>query len=507
MTKPAPKLTEEPESVTQTALKAEYSAALRAGDHVAVDRIQRQIFAKPVRAPEAANDNIELPAEPSDGLPAHLCYPPGAVGDFARFIVSASRFPSPPLALCASLALTAVLAGRRYKGPTGLRTNVYLVGLAESGMGKDITLRAPRIIAGAGSDGAGIANKFLDADPASPEGLAMRLREDPSVLAAIDEFGKWLSERTSRTAAAHKAGIVSAMMRLTGAASGAWGGAEKAAGKQATIHAPCFSIHGVTTPSTFWAALGAGNISEGLLGRLIVIDAGTRLPTKVRRPADTEDVPVALTAHVKALAGKEGGRSFCAAYSTGENPPSMVAAVPYGDDAEDEFEGFDDRIRAEAPSTDPAFRPVLMRVAENAGRLALIVAVGCNPGEPVITVEIQRWANDVAEASYRTMVRGAADNIADNDRQASYLRVRSMIARRRREGLAQGKLVSNLRGSIDSRMLDDILGQLFESGDCIYGEARAGSGQATRRWWATEHRPEGFIQTLRPRPGDPQMRR
>lgn len=458
-------------------------------------------------AAEPANDNAPMAETASGGLPAELCYPPGFVGEMARFVVSASRFPSPPLALASALALTAALAGRRYKGPTGLRTNIYLVGLAESGMGKDLTLRAPRIVAGSGPSGAKIAETFLDADPASPEGLAARLRKHPSVLASIDEFGKWLAERTSRNAPTHKAGIVSAMMRLTGAASGAWAGAEKSAGKDATVLAPCFSIHGVTTPSTFWAALGAGNISEGLLGRLIVIDGGSSLPAKVRRPADIEAVPRALQDQVKELAGSSGGTSFCSVYATGSTPPSMVMAVPYADDAEEVFESFDDRIRAEAPRTDPAFRPVLMRVAENAGRLALIVAVGCNPGEPVITVEIQQWANAVAEESYRTMVRGASDNIADNDRQAHYLRVRNMINRKAKEGLAQGKLVSNLRGSIDSRVLDDILGQLFESSDCIFGEARTGSGQASRRWWSTEHRPEGFIQLPRPRPGDPQMRR
>lgn len=497
MTTPAPEIAEDALELPLANWRALRAAAHE--DKMAEEKAATQARRDARRT--AANDNVA----PADGLPEALCYPPGAVGDIARFIVSASRFPSPPLALTAALALTGTLIGRRYKGPTNLRSNVYLVGLAESGMGKDITLRAPRMIAGVGPSGEAVAAKFLDADPASPEGLAMRMRSDPSILASIDEFGKWLAERTGRTAPAHKAGIISAMMRLTGAASGSWGGAEKSAGKQATIHAPCFSVHGVSTPSTFWAALGAGNISEGLLGRLIVINAGTRIPTKVRRPADSEEVPEGLQAYVKALAGNTGG--FSGAFATGATPPPSVVSVPYGEGAEEEFEGFDDRIRAEAYSSDPTFRPVLMRVAENAGRLALIVAVGCDAAAPVITIEIQQWANDVAERSYRTMVRGAIDNIADSDRQASYLRVRGMIGRKESEGLSQGMLLSNLRGSIDGRTLDDILGQLFESGDCIFGEARAKSGQAIRRWWSTEHKPTGFTQTPRPKPGDPQMRR
>lgn len=487
----APALEAAPEPGVLDALKTEYTAALRAGDTTAVQHAQSNLF-KAMRGREPANDNIKVPDAPTDGLAKELCYPPGFVGDMARFIVSASRFPSPPLALTSALALTAALAGRRYKGPTALRTNIYVVGLAESGMGKDLTLRAPRIIAGAGPSGAKIAETFLDADPASPEGLAARLRKHPSVLASVDEFGKWLAERTSRNAPTHKAGIVSAMMRLTGASSGAWAGAEKSAGKDATVLAPCFSIHGVTTPSTFWQALGAGNISEGLLGRLVVIDGGTRLPAKVRRPSDIEDVPMELQAQVKALAGATGGSSFCPVFATGTTAPPMVVAVPYGEGAEEVFEAFDDAIRAEAPRTDPEMRPVLMRVAENAGRLALIVAVGCNPGEPVITVEIQEWANAVANHSYRTMLRGARDNIADSERQAQYLRIRAMIGRRGADGLSRRDVIKNLRGSIDTRTLDDILQQILESGEAVYGEARVASGQSARRWWIQEHSPAGL---------------
>lgn len=147
-----------------------------------------------------------------------------------------------------------------------------------------------------------------------------------------------------------------------------------------------------------------------------------------------------------------------------------------------------------------------MRVAENAGRLALIVAVGVNPGEPVITTEIQAWANKVADASYRTMLAGARDNIADGERQAQYLKVRNMIARRAGDGLAQGKLIAQLRGGIDSKTLGDILGQFIESDECVYGEARVLSGQVARRWWTTANRPEGLTRLPRPIPGGPSGR-
>lgn len=457
-------------------------------------------------APVAANDDdpsAELSTiedAPIEGLPVHHCYPPGAVGDFARFIVDAARFPSPPLALAGALALTAALVGRRYKGPTGLRSNIYLVGLADSGHGKDITLRAPVAIAGSTQAGERVVDKFFIDDLASVQGLATRLRKDPAGVLQIDEFGKWLGAITSRKAPPHKEAIASAVLQLTGAATGSWGGAEKAAGNLARVHHPCVSIHGVSTPGTFWAALSGGNISEGLLGRLVVIDAGNLPPKKVRRPsASTDDVPAALAAHVEALIGGSIGGNLFGLTINGEQRPQAIIAAQYAQGVEDLFEGFDDRMRAEAFRTDPQLRPLLTRVGENAARLALIVAVGCDPAEPIITAEIQRWANDVAEASYRTIAAGAADNVADNDRQMEYLRIRSFITRKGADGIAHKFVVKHARGRLEKRQLDDMLELMAQAGEVVFGETLADSGQKLRRWWGAEHRPE--VLKAMPMPG------
>ncbi|MFD2675992.1 bifunctional DNA primase/polymerase [Camelimonas lactis] len=461
-------------------------------------------FGKSLPAPVPANDDDEdaepvyIEDAPVAGLPVSLCYPPGAVGDFARFITDVARFPSPPLALAGALALTAALIGRRYKGPTGLRSNVYLVGLADSGHGKDITLRAPVAIAGSTPAGDRVIDKFFIDDLASVQGLATRLRKDPAGVLQIDEFGKWLGAITSRKAPPHKETLALAVLQLTGAASGTWGGAERAAGNMARVHNPCVSIHGVTTPSTFWAALSGGNISEGLLGRLIVIDAGNAPPAKVRRPAASlDEIPPALIEHVEALIGGNIGGNLFGLNASGERKPAAVLTAAYGPGVEDLFESFDDRIRAEHKKTDAELRPLLTRVGENAARLALIVSVGCSPGDPVITAEIQTWANAVAEASYRTIAAGAADNVADNDRQQDYLRIRNYITKKGAEGITTRMLIKQVKGRIERRQLDDILDLLQTAGEVVYGEAVASSGQKRVRWWAADHRPEVVKQVER----------
>ncbi|RTL95472.1 DNA primase [Ancylobacter aquaticus] len=452
--------------------------------------------------PPAANDDEEdadLPVPftgTSTGLPLDLCNPPGAVGEFARWIASCARFPSPHLSLASALAFTAGLIGRRYKGPTGLRSNLYVVALAESGFGKDITIRAAEALADSTPEGAKVSEQLFADKLRSLPGLAGRLRKSPSSIAVIDEFGKFLSLHAGKNVAPHREEIAAALMELTGAPSGSWGGAEKAGGNIARIIQPCLTIHGVSTPSTFWAALSSGNISEGLLGRLVLIDAGDGEPVKVRSPAGSLDaVPTELAATVSTLLGGEPGRlgygPFHALAARSQDRPWPIITVEYGQGVENLFESFDDRMRSMRTSLDPQYRPILNRVGENAARLALIVAVGCDPKEPVITREIQEWANAVAEFSFGTIIAGAHANIADNERAAEYLRVRSIIERAGARGLTKGRLLVRLRGAIDGRRLDDILGQLREAGEVIFGRVTSESGQTLVRYWAREHLPEG----------------
>jgi hypothetical protein len=226
-----------------------------------------------------------------------------------------------------------------------------------------------------------------------------------------------------------------------------------------------------------------------LLGRLIVLDAGTQYPETTKPAVDVEQPPQALVDIVRALVGREG--ELCGLYGTGTVPPNAVSTVPFGEGVEGVFEGFAQRIKKELRRTKAEHQPILSRIAENAIRLSLVVAVGIDPVTPFITAEIQEWANEVAEHSGRTLLKGAADNIAENDKHFEYLRIKRIIERSGAKGLSRSVINHRVNGSIELSRIASILTQLKASRDVFEAEQLSDKGQMKKRFWSRKDLPKG----------------
>ena len=80
----------------------------------------------------------ELPDTPDPGpLPGHLLSVPGFIDAVMTFTLETAPYPERALAFGAALTLQALLAGRKVRDGADNRTNLYLLGLANSGVGKD----------------------------------------------------------------------------------------------------------------------------------------------------------------------------------------------------------------------------------------------------------------------------------------------------------------------------------------------------------------------------------
>ena len=112
----------------------------------------------------------------------------GALRMFVDYATRSAVSPQPFLALGAGLCLVGAVAGRRYRTPTDLRSNLYAIGIADSGGGKDHARRcAKRALHAAGLD------RYLGGeDFASSAGLLTSLQLHPARLFQLDEFGQFL---------------------------------------------------------------------------------------------------------------------------------------------------------------------------------------------------------------------------------------------------------------------------------------------------------------------------
>ncbi len=163
--------------------------------------------------------------EPTATSPSTLVIPDGLVGDLTDYMLSTARRPQPLLSLGASLCAIGALMGRQYRTESNLRSNLYVVGIADSGSGKN---HAREIINEVFFE-AGLAHHLGGNKIASGAGLLTALHRQPAILFQIDEFGMFLAAAADRRRSPrHITEILDNMTELYTAAGGVFLGAEYA---------------------------------------------------------------------------------------------------------------------------------------------------------------------------------------------------------------------------------------------------------------------------------------
>jgi hypothetical protein len=123
-----------------------------------------------------------------------LRVPEGILAEMVDYMVSTARRPQPLLSLGASLCALGALMGRKYRTETNLRSNLYVVGIADSGSGKN---HAREIVNELFFE-AGLAQHLGGNKIASGAGLLTALHRQPALLLQIDEFGMFLAAAADR---------------------------------------------------------------------------------------------------------------------------------------------------------------------------------------------------------------------------------------------------------------------------------------------------------------------
>ncbi len=409
-------------------------------------------------------------------VPPDLLEIGGVLRLFVDYATRSAVSPQPFLALGAGLCLVGALAGRRYRTPTDLRSNLYAIGIADSGGGKDHARRcAKRVLYAAGLD------RYLGGeDLASSAGLLTSLQRHPARLFQVDEFGQFLRLVLSQRAPAHKAAIWAELTKLYTSAAEPYIGAEYADQKarpRVTIEQPCACIWGVTVPGPFWQALEGGALADGSIARFLVFLTDEDYPERNETPAPI-DPPADLIAAVQGIARGVPGHSHGGniADAMEASAPMHAYTVPLRPDAETAMAA----VRREATDLLRSHRgtyatALFGRHAENTAKLAMIAAVSRDPARPVTEARDVAWASRLVEHCVGTMLREAERRVADNDTEAKHKRLLEII----RDGGRQSRSDVTRRSQFLSRReREEILASLLEAG-LVVAEQEPGTTKPT----------------------------
>jgi len=351
----------------------------------------------------------ERPADPGP-FPDHLLRVPGLIEQVVSFNLATATRPQPVLALAAGICLQAVLAARKVRDERGNRTNVYCVGVAPSGAGKDNARKVNKNILFA----ADMVEHEGNEDLASDAGLVTAVESEPAILFQIDEFGRFLRTIGDPKKAPHLFNVLTALMKLYSSADTVFRGKAYADKKRnKVVDQPCVSVYGTTVPEHFYESLTADSLSDGFIARLLVFESNE---TPARRRAKATAVPEPIKQAAAWWGSFKPGGNLAA-----EHPQPLV--VEASADAGATFDALAEAVDAELGNPDETGRSLWARAEEKACRLALIYACSANAQKPVIDADAARWACDLSSYLTRRMLYIAHEWVADGVFDARQKRV------------------------------------------------------------------------------------
>ena len=359
----------------------------------------------------------------------------GALGMLANYITETAYSPQPILDLGASICALGTLAGRKYKSPTGLRTNMYVVGLADSGAGKD---HARGIIDKIFSENLGEAQRLGGDKIASGAGLLSAIKRCASILFQIDEFGAVLQGIANRQKAPqHLAEILHYLTQLFTTSNGTFRGIEYANQKERPreeIVNPCLSIYGTTVPSNFWKALESNSAVDGSLARFIVCESALNYPD-IQNPVEKEP-PFELIDLLKRISASIGG---VGGHLHGTLTPELMT-VAYSDEATKMIRDLQvETLNRQRTLEGTQYTAFVARRMELIIKVAMIQAIGLNPENPVIGIEDVNFGMNIVDPSIKLMIDGVERYVADNIAEGYAKRVIEIL-RKAPNGLSKSEL-------------------------------------------------------------------
>lgn len=414
-------------------------------------------------------ETVSNPAAKDPGpIPAELFRIPGFVSEVMDHCLETAPYPNVPLAFCGALALQAVLGGRKVRDAADNRTNVYLLALAYSAVGKDWPRKLnTRILQQIGQINA-VGEKF-----ASGEGIQDSLIATPAMIFQTDEIDGLLN-CINKSQDARYESLLGTLLTIYSSANTIYPLRRKAGKEPAgSIDQPCLVLFGTAIPTHYYQALSERLLTNGFFARTMIIESGRR--SEGQEPQFINPPPRVMdTAHWWAglLPGQGNLQNLHPEPITVDADGAAVELL------KDARRSFDAEYSGAESRDDAVGMTVWGRVSEHIRKLALLYAISANHRSPSINAEAVTWATDFVQHHTRRMLFMAQTHVAENPFHALCLKLIKKLQAAPGRRLAHSVLLKRMK--IDARSFNDLVNTMVVQGDLVtISEATQGRTQTS----------------------------
>lgn len=402
----------------------------------------------------------------------------GPIGDTIRWIDKFAIQHQPELDLMNVLAWAGTVFGRRYATPLDTRSNVYFVGIAGTGFGKDHSRKMIQKLAAA----SGLI-QFLGGNRVrSDTGMLRELTSHACRLLQIDEFGTFLQSITQPKSAHHVAAIGDAFTQLYSAANGIYDHGKYADPKADNIlltH-PHLCIYGTTTERRYVKALTRDAIESGDLNRFVVLTSRYLPDARKGVPIYEEDQDVItwwkqFAPNVNSSLGEICNSATIAPRAT---------IVEWG-----ECEYIVDALAEEQKSKRQEKKisaELWSRFRENTLKIAMIFAIARDPKTPKFRESDFEYARSIVVSALNYMTILVQDCIAESPQEQMHKDIFEVIQRAGAEGITRSGLLRSLR-KYKKNEIDNTIATLHEEEIMLVERDNSNPGRPKYTYFSTDH--------------------
>jgi hypothetical protein len=377
---------------------------------------------------------------------------PGLAREIQQWILSTSIKRQPALAFAATIAVLSTAYGRSYS-IDGVKGNVMMLCMAESGEGKDWPIKAATKILASVGMGENVYGQM-----ASGAALVDAVSDTPNALLTIDEAGHYFSSINNKTSNQYSREIMPIITELYTSSADQYREKKRKGQESRIIKEPNLCFLGMTTERQILDSLKSTEVMDGSLARFLVIFGEKHVAINHDR-IKSRNVPENIT---------EALRSKINLFDS--SPYFESTPIDVSDDylAEKYFQ--DDKfnhlsIEMEKAGGDKAvFKTLYKRISVMSLQLALLLDLG----ESIDTYE---WCMRLVWSSADVFIKKFQHLCADNENERYSKILQRVIKEAGKNGVTQSEMTRKTQ-SINPSLKKQLLAEFLESGLVFTNDVR-----------------------------------